>query len=181
MLWRTTLPRWWSNTRVKSMPGYVLPTIWVLQSYDTDQTKDVVNEIFEEDGSFRDSVFYNLLGEDFVRIAFETARAADPAAKLYINDFKWVAALCSFHSAWILTLHSLDSASSTKLTGLVSHVKKWVAAGVPIDGIGKIPVIADHRIRLLTPFKAPKPTWPPVAVLQFRNKYPLASYRPKIS
>ena len=48
---------------------------------------DVVNEAFEGDGSYRNSKFYQILGEEYIPLAFQYAHEADPDAELYYNDY----------------------------------------------------------------------------------------------
>lgn len=48
---------------------------------------DVVNEAIVEDGSYRKSKFYEILGEEFIPLAFQYAHDADPNAELYYNDY----------------------------------------------------------------------------------------------
>jgi endo-1,4-beta-xylanase len=46
-------------------------------------------EPIEDDGTYRQSVFYKTFnGTGFINVAFAAARAADPNAKLYMNE--WV-------------------------------------------------------------------------------------------
>lgn len=48
---------------------------------------DVVDEAILEDGSYRKSKFYEILGEEFIPLAFQYAHEADPDAELYYNDY----------------------------------------------------------------------------------------------
>lgn len=77
---------------------------------------DVVNEAIEDDGSFRKSKFYEIIGEDYIRLAFEFAREADPEAELYYNDY--------------------SMSKEGKRNAVVKMVRNLQSQGVKIDGIG---------------------------------------------
>ena len=78
---------------------------------------DVVNEPFNEDGTRRASVFQTTIGDSYIATALRAARAADPAAKLYINDFNTDGV----------------NAKSTAMFNLAQSLKQQ---GVPLDGVG---------------------------------------------
>ncbi|GAB7041976.1 MULTISPECIES: endo-1,4-beta-xylanase [Catenuloplanes] len=78
---------------------------------------DVVNEAFEDNGSRRQSIFQQRIGNSYIEEAFRAARAADPAAKLCINDYS-------------------TDAINAKSTAIYNLVQDFKARGVPIDCVG---------------------------------------------
>jgi len=48
---------------------------------------DMVNEALNDDGTYRNDTFLQVIGPQYIRIAFAAAAKADPHAKLYYNDY----------------------------------------------------------------------------------------------
>ena len=77
---------------------------------------DVVNEAIMEDGTYRNSLFYQIMGEEFIPWAFQCAQEADPDCELYYNDY-------SMHEP-------------KKLETVIALVKKLQERGIRIDAVG---------------------------------------------
>ncbi len=121
LVWHNQNPSWLTNgnwTRdsllnilydhIDTVMGHYRGQVWVW---------DVVNEAFNEDGSYRASLWYNVIGPQYIELAFRRARAADPNAKLIYNDYN------------IETINAKSNA-------VYNMVVDFLSRGVPIDGIG---------------------------------------------
>jgi len=119
LVWHQQLPGWVSG----------LPTNQVQAAMENHITQevthykgkiyawDVVNEPFNEDGSLHSDPFLTAMGTGYIADALRTARAADPNAKLYLNDFN-------------------IEGSGAKSNGMFNLVQSLKQQGVPIDGVG---------------------------------------------
>ncbi|MFI2713319.1 endo-1,4-beta-xylanase [Micromonospora sp. NPDC018662] len=79
---------------------------------------DVVNEAYADSGGGRRDSNLQRTGNDWIEVAFRTARAADPGAKLCYNDY------------------NTDNWTWAKTQGVYNMVKDFKARGVPIDCVG---------------------------------------------
>ncbi|KAI9035694.1 endo-1,4-beta-xylanase [Aspergillus affinis] len=93
---------------------------------------DVVTEALKtQGGGLNDNIFSKVLGPGYIENAFRIARAADPGAKLFINE-------------------GLVEALPGKRQELYDLVSNLVADGVPIDGVAL-------QMHITPPGSAPKP------------------------
>jgi endo-1,4-beta-xylanase len=121
LVWHRQVPAWVTGgsfsdqqtaallrAHVRDEVGYFRDRVWAW---------DVVNEALDEDGALRDSLWLRRLGPGYLADAFRWARAADPDAKLFINDY---------------AIEGINPKSDA----LYDLVARLVADDVPIDGVG---------------------------------------------
>ena len=119
LVWQSQLPSW-----VSALPASQVQA--AMETHITTEAThykgdcyawDVVNEPFNSDGSFVSDPFFNAMGSGYIADALRTAHAADPNAKLYINDFG-------------------IEGENAKSNAMFSLAQSLLAQGVPLNGIG---------------------------------------------
>jgi endo-1,4-beta-xylanase len=119
LVWHSQTPSWAQNLSASALQSAMYNHIDKVMGHFKGKILvwDVVNEAFNEDGSYRTSFWYNKLGKSFIENAFIRARAADPSAKLIYNDYNL-------------------EATGGKSNGAYNMLKDFKTRGIPVDGIG---------------------------------------------
>jgi len=124
LIWHSQLPRWFcvdetgNNVSPDTLKARMKDHISTLVGRYKGRVNgwDVVNEAIMEDGSYRKSKFYEILGEEFIPLAFQYAHEADPDAELYYNDY----------NEWY----------PDKRAAIVKLINSFKERGIRIDAIG---------------------------------------------
>ncbi|MFC4561843.1 endo-1,4-beta-xylanase [Nocardiopsis mangrovi] len=127
LVWHSQLPSWLNNggfspAQLRTLMNDHIATTAGRYAGDI-YAWDVVNEPFNEDGSMRNTIWYNNLGSGYIAEALRAARAADPQAKLYLNDYN---------------IEGINAKSDA----MYRLARSLLQQGVPLDGIG----IQSHLI-----------------------------------
>ncbi|MFG2745659.1 endo-1,4-beta-xylanase [Streptomyces chartreusis] len=121
LVWHSQLPGWltgreWTATELRAVLKKHIQTE-VRHYRGKIYAWDVVNEAFNEDGTYRETLFYKTLGPGYIADALRWAHQADPKAKLYLNDYN-------------------VEANGPKSDAYYELAKELKAQGVPLHGFG---------------------------------------------
>jgi endo-1,4-beta-xylanase len=119
LAWHAQQPRFWASLSGSSLRAAMIEHINGVMAHYKGKLAywDVVNEAFNEDGSRRQSNL-QATGNDWIEVAFRTARAADPSVKLCYNDY------------------NIENWTYGKTQGVYNMIKDFKARGVPVDCVG---------------------------------------------
>ena len=124
LIWHSQLPEWFfkdslgnqiDKKELKQRMKNHINTV-VTRYKGKVKTWDVVNEAVLDNGELRKSQFYEILGEEYLELAYQFAHEADPEAELYYNDY--------------------STALPMKREGIVKMIQNLKNKGVSIQGIG---------------------------------------------
>jgi endo-1,4-beta-xylanase len=130
LIWHASIPAWASSLPPEAFHDAVMSYINEAVTHFRGRVFawDVVNEAVAESGSgLRDTMYRQKLGDRYIAEAFLAARAADPHALLFYNDYG-------------------GEGLGAKSDRIYDLMRSLLAQGVPVDGIGlQMHISANNR------------------------------------
>jgi len=119
LIWYTQVPEWVEDTPTDEREIHMREYITrVLERYQDSITLwDIVNEPMDEDGSLRNSVWFQGMGESYIDVAFVQAREILPEGTLILNDYD-------------------IEINGPKADGFFSLIERMQLRGTPLDAVG---------------------------------------------
>lgn len=119
LLWHRQLPDWVLETPIEDLESVMTQHINVLlDRYGNDVAFwDVVNEPINEDGSMRESIWFESMGESYIDKSLSQVRAMLPDSVLLINEFD-------------------IGMAGPKFDGLMQLLDRLQSRGTPVDAVG---------------------------------------------
>jgi len=122
LIWHNATPSWLENYEGSDVAFENIVKNYIKETVSNYKGRiaswDVVNEAFSDGaGEYRNSVFYQRIGNDYIEKAFEWAREADPDLLIFYNDYG--------------TIYDTQ-----KYAAMIRMIDDFQSRGVPIDGVG---------------------------------------------
>lgn len=121
LLWHQSVPDWITNFQGDTPAWEALlkdHIQTVVRHYQGQVASwDVVNEAFSDDGTLRNSIWRQKLGDDYLARCFQYAREADPQVLLFYNDYG-------------------QEYATRKMQAILDMVADFKKRNIPIDGLG---------------------------------------------
>ncbi|MCZ7553104.1 MAG: endo-1,4-beta-xylanase [Anaerolineales bacterium] len=121
LVWDLQMPEWVTqaeHTRSEWMNILCVHIKTVLQHYQgVIYAWDVVNEAVNDDGTLRNTFWMERIGPEYIAMAFQWAREADPSARLFYND-------------------NGGEGLNPKSQAIYMLAQEMIRQSIPLDGIG---------------------------------------------
>jgi endo-1,4-beta-xylanase len=120
LAWHSQQPSWWGSISGTTLRNAMISHINGVMAHYKGKLYhwDVVNEAYADGGGGRRQSNLQATGNDWIEVAFKTARAADGSVKLCYNDY------------------NTDNWSDAKTQGVYSMIKDFKSRSVPVDCVG---------------------------------------------
>ena len=119
LVWYRSLPEWVEQSDAADREIHMREYITRVMGRYSDAVSywDVINEPLADDGSLRDSLWLEAMGEQYIDVAFAQARELDPTSVLVLNEYD-------------------INFAGPKFDGLLSLLDRLSEREVPVDAVG---------------------------------------------